>query len=71
VTQDELSALVAAVVAAVSAGKAAPAQVSTPHVLTIGAVFVNRRGIFTPDRRAIGTPLVVGVVRVGGRSCGV
>jgi hypothetical protein len=31
---------------------------------------VNRRGIFTPDRRAIGTPLVDGLERVGDRSCG-
>jgi DNA-directed RNA polymerase omega subunit len=30
---------------------------------------VNRRGIFTPDRRAIETPLVDGVERVGDRSC--
>ena len=33
-------------------------------------VSVNRRGIFTPDRRAIETPLVDGVERVGDRSCG-
>jgi hypothetical protein len=32
--------------------------------------YVNRRGIFTPDRRAIETPLVDGVERVGDRSCG-
>ena len=31
---------------------------------------VNRRGIFTPDRRAIETPLVDGLERVGDRSCG-
>jgi hypothetical protein len=31
---------------------------------------VNRRGIFTPDRRAIGTPLADGLERVGDRSCG-
>jgi len=30
---------------------------------------VNRRGIFTPDRRAIETPLIDGVERVGDRSC--
>jgi hypothetical protein len=30
---------------------------------------VNRRGIFTPDRRAIETPLVDDVMRVEGRSC--
>ena len=30
---------------------------------------VNRRGIFTPDRRAIETPFVDGVERVGDRSC--
>jgi hypothetical protein len=31
---------------------------------------VNRRWIFTPDRRAIETPLVDGLERVGDRSCG-
>ena len=30
---------------------------------------VNRRGSFTPDRRAIETPVVDGVERVGERSC--
>ena len=30
---------------------------------------VNRRGIFTPDRRAIETPVIDGVERVEGRSC--
>ena len=30
---------------------------------------VNRRGIFTPDRRALETPLIDGVERVGDRSC--
>jgi len=33
------------------------------------AMYVNRRGIFAPDRRAIETPLVDGVERVGDRSC--
>jgi hypothetical protein len=36
----------------------------------VAARHVNRRGIFTPDRRAIETPLGIGVVRVEGRSCG-
>jgi transposase-like protein len=30
---------------------------------------VNRHGIFTPDRRAIETPFIDGVERVGDRSC--
>ena len=30
---------------------------------------VNRRRIFTPNRRAIETPLIDGVERVGDRSC--
>ena len=38
--------------------------------MKINDVRVNRRGIFTPDRRAIETPLVDGLERVGDRSCG-
>ena len=47
-----------------SAGREQAAQIS------ITALGVNRRGIFTPDRRAIETPLIDGVERVGDRSCG-
>jgi len=36
----------------------------------IEGIRVNRRGIFTPDRRAIETPLVDDLERVGDRSCG-
>ena len=38
--------------------------------MKINDVRVNRCGIFTPDRRAIETPLVDGFKRVGDRSCG-
>ena len=41
------------------------------HLVEMAAAMrVNRRGIFTPDRRAIETPLVDGLERVGDRSCG-
>ena len=33
-------------------------------------ITVDRRGTFAPDRRAIETPVVDGVERVGDRSCG-
>jgi hypothetical protein len=43
------------------------AKRKSPEISPMG---INRRGIFTPDRRAIETPLVAGVARVEGRSSG-
>jgi len=67
---DASGALVGAVnmLVDISETRRAEQQQAALHRFT-DRLYVNRRWIFTPDRRAIETPLVDGLERVGDLSC--